>query len=52
MLSPGESLLDNTPTGSTLQPIAKGLPPYLLLTVIAIAVLILETRPCHRRKAG
>jgi len=52
MLSPGESLLDNTATATTLQPIAKGLPPYLLLTVIAIVVLILESLLYHRRKVG
>jgi hypothetical protein len=52
LLSPGESLLDNSPTKTTLGPIAKGLPPYLLLTIIAIIVLILESILYHRRKVG
>ncbi len=52
LLSPGESLLDNTPAITTLGPIAKGLPPYLILTIIAIVVLILESILYHRRKVG
>ncbi len=52
LLSPGESLLNNEMTQTTLSPIAKGLPPYLILTVIAIVVLILESLLYHRRKVG
>ena len=52
LLSPGESLLDNSATSTTLAPIAKGLPPYLLLTIIAIIVLIVESILYHRRKVG
>ncbi len=52
MLSPGESLLDNSPAHSTLAPIARGLPPYLWLTGLAIVVLILESILYHRRKVG
>lgn len=52
LLSPGESLLDNAATQTTLAPIAKGLPPYLLLTIIAIVALILESVLYHRRKVG
>lgn len=52
LLSPGESLLDNTLTQSSMAPIARGLPPYLLLTIIAIVVLILESILYHRRKVG
>lgn len=52
LLSPGESLLDNAPVQSSLAPIASGLPPYLILTVIAIVVLILESLLYHRRKVG
>jgi hypothetical protein len=52
LLSPGESLLDNTPSKTTLAPIAKGLPPYLLLTIVAMVVLILESILYHRRKVG
>jgi len=52
MLSPGESMLDNNATETTLKPIAKGLPPYLLLTVFAIVMLILESVLYHRRKVG
>jgi hypothetical protein len=52
LLSPAESLLDNSATSSTLAPIAKGLPLYLLLTIIAIVVLIAESILYHRRKVG
>lgn len=52
MLSPGESLLDNSSAQSTLAPIARGLPPYLWLTGLAIVVLILESVLYHRRKVG
>ena len=52
LLSPGESLLNNESTLTTLAPIAKGLPPYLLLTIIAIVVLILESLLYHRRRVG
>ncbi len=52
LLSPGESLLNNEATQTTLAPIARGLPPYLVLTIIAIVVLILESLLYHRRKVG
>jgi hypothetical protein len=52
LLSPGESLLDNAPVQSSMGPIASGLPPYLILTVTAIVVLILESLLYHRRKVG
>ena len=52
LLSPGESLLNNESTLTTLAPISKGLPPYLILTIIAIVVLILESLLYHRRKVG
>lgn len=51
-MAPGESLLDNSMTATTLQPIAKGWPPYLLLTLIGIAVLLVESLLYHRRKVG
>ena len=52
LLAPGESLLDNTSATTTLQPIARGTPPYLLLTLLAIGVLIAESLLYHRRKVG
>ncbi len=52
LLSPRESLLNNEATQTTLAPIAKGLPPYLWLTSLAIVGLILESVLYHRRKVG
>lgn len=52
LLSPSESLLDNSPASSSLGPIASGLPPYLILTILAILVLIIESLLYHRRKVG
>lgn len=52
LMSPGESLLDNSATATTLQPIASGWPPYLLLTLAGIVVLLAESLLYHRRKVG
>jgi hypothetical protein len=52
LLSPSESFLDNSPVSSSLAPIASGLPPYLILTILAILVLIIESLLYHRRKVG
>ncbi|RYD33425.1 MAG: hypothetical protein EOP86_13430 [Verrucomicrobiaceae bacterium] len=52
LMAPGESLLDNSATATTLQPIARGWPPYLLLTVAALVLLLLESVLYHRRKVG
>lgn len=52
LMAPGESLLDNSSTASTLQPIARGWPPYLLLTLAGIVVLLAESLLYHRRKVG
>ncbi|MES2705298.1 MAG: BatA and WFA domain-containing protein [Verrucomicrobiota bacterium] len=52
LMTPGESLLDNSATATTLQPIARGWPPYLLLTLAGIVVLIVESLLYHRRKVG
>ena len=51
-LSPSETLLDNSRTTNTLAPISRGLPPYLLLTLLGLAVLIVESLLYHRRKVG
>ncbi len=51
-LSPPESLLDNSSSRTTLGPISKGLPPYLLLTLLALFVLVVESLLYHRRKVG
>lgn len=52
LLAPAESLLDNSALSSTLQPIAQGTPPYLLLTLVALVLLLLESLLYHRRKVG
>ena len=52
LLSPAETLLDNSAAASTVGPIASGLPPYLILTILAILVLIAESLLYHRRKVG
>lgn len=52
LMAPAESLLDNSGIATSLQPIAKGWPPYLLLTLVAVVLLILESLLYHRRKVG
>lgn len=52
LMAPGESLLDNSSTSTTLQPIASGWPPYLLLTLAGIVILLAESLLYHRRKVG
>ena len=52
LLSPAETLLDNSAAASTVGPIASGLPPYLVLTLLAVIVLVVESLLYHRRKVG
>ncbi len=42
-LAPVDSLLDNSATAGSLQPVANGTPPYLLPTILAICLLIAES---------
>lgn len=52
LLAADETLLDNSSLASSLKPIAQGMPPYLLLTLVAVALLIAESLLYHRRKIG
>jgi hypothetical protein len=52
LLAAPESLLDNSALQSNLRPIAQGMPPYLLLTLLGVAVLVVESLLYHRRKVG
>ena len=52
LLSPTESLTDNTDIKETAQPINRGSSPAAWLTLLAVAVLAIESVLYQRRKVG
>lgn len=52
LLSTKESLIDNSGIEETAQPINKGSSPAAWLTLIAVAVLAIESVLYQRRKVG